>query len=105
MSTFCESFRKSIYYLYMCLLYRYILPYIDDASQAFLLPSLPNLSSSSLHRLLVCAALWTRVKETRLPADVFILQVNKYSSNPLPIHVWASGRGYLVYRDIQGVSV
>ncbi|PHJ21397.1 hypothetical protein CSUI_004764 [Cystoisospora suis] len=53
----------------------YILPYIDDGSQAFLLPSLPNLSSSSLHRLLVCAALWTRVKETRLPADVFILQM------------------------------
>lgn len=74
--------------------YRYVLPYIDDASQAFLLPSLPNLSSSSLHRLLVCAALWTRVKETRLPADVFILQVKIHAHTQRrrhrPLHPGAS---------------
>ncbi|PFH37824.1 hypothetical protein BESB_001660 [Besnoitia besnoiti] len=53
----------------------YLLPYLDDASQAFLLPSLPSLSASSMHRLLIAAALWTRVKEARLPADVFLQHV------------------------------
>ncbi|KFG35160.1 hypothetical protein TGP89_420250, partial [Toxoplasma gondii p89] len=50
----------------------YLLPHLDDASLAFLLPALPSLSGSAMRRLLVAAALWTRVKEAKLPANLFL---------------------------------